>query len=112
MVAVNSETGPALFSLESLKASLTFASLSALNEDFFSSLLSQLKFESAKRLDRAVNWIGKITPIKLGDFELGVSSHPYEMLVLDEVETDLSNIDSYTRVQFSKLLQCLSKLNL
>jgi hypothetical protein len=94
MVGVSAESGPALFSLESLSASLTFYTLKLLDEEFLSNLGSLLKFESAKRLDRAVNWIMKIAPMKIGQIDLQIDVNPFEMMVLNKpFETDLSDLD-------------------
>ena len=96
MVGVGTETGPATFSLESLRASLTFSSLNSLDEEFFSKLIKILKLESAKRLDRAVTWINKITPLEIGQAKLRINTNPYEVHVLKkEFETDLSDLDPF-----------------
>lgn len=94
MAGVGIETGPATFSLESLTASLTFPTLNWLDEEFFSRLIRILKLESAKRLDRAVSWIHKITPIEIGQAKLKIDTNPTQVYALrKDFETDLSNLD-------------------
>lgn len=95
MVGVAVENGPATFSLESLTSSITFYTLYTLHPDFYSNLIKVLKLESARRLDRAVEWIRRITPIQIGQTELKIGTNPIEQFAVKKAfETDLSNLDT------------------
>lgn len=76
--------GTSLFSSEAIFPSLNFLSIKQLDQAYFARLISKLKLNSAKRLDEAVDWVRRITPLSIGDKSINVEFIPHERMALQE----------------------------
>ena len=85
LAAIGVRTGPNIFSSEALFPSPNFLSIRHLDETYYSSLISKLKLNSAKRLDEAVSWVQKLSPLTAdGTSLINVEITPHERIALKE----------------------------
>ena len=85
LAVIGVETGPTIFSSEAIFPSPNFLSIRYLDETYYSSLISKLKLNSARRLDEAVSWAQELTPLTAdGTSLINVEVVPHQKFALRE----------------------------
>lgn len=92
LIRVVSSNGPSYFPSSWAYPSVTYTGISFLNDGFYSKLVSTLKTQGKNRPIAAKGWIGKLSPLKIGETEIELSNVP-RTIEVEETRHDLSDID-------------------